>query len=236
MSTATELPCSSSPGNQATLSELCRSRQSRHFSHIADCAVIRGSPATYARFIMSNQGKKKKSKFVDPMEKSKEQEEAELSALKADIADEKQKKENIEWSNQELEKSVRAMEQNVIQLESGNLEADDSQIKQKYDNQKQLNIQLAEQKRWLEHELEQVKLKIQNEKMNLVPDPFALDWDALSETEMKRLVGQLEKTRNDLRSDLRCVCIIDILLIKDQTDNFIHLAYGITEQNVFHLI
>merc|ERR1740129_983761 len=39
--------------------------------------------------------------------------------------------------------------------------------------------------------------------MNLVPDPFALDWDALSETEMKRLVVQLEKTRNDLRSDLR---------------------------------
>ena len=150
-----------------------------------------------------SQGKKKKSKFIDPMEKSKEQEEAELAALKADISDEKTKKENIEWSNQELEKSVRAMEQNVIQLESGNLEADDSQIKQKYDNQKQLNIQLAEQKRWLEHELEQVKLKIQNEKMNLVPDPFALDWDALSETEMKRLVGQLEKTRNDLRSDLR---------------------------------
>ena len=155
-----------------------------------------------------SQGKKKKSKFIDPMEKSKEQEEAELAALKADISDEKTKKENIEWSNQELEKSVRAMEQNVIQLESGNLEADDSQIKQKYDNQKQLNIQLAEQKRWLEHELEQVKLKIQNEKMNLVPDPFALDWDALSETEMKRLVGQLEKTRNDLRSDLRCVSLI----------------------------
>ena len=95
------------------------------------------------------------------------------------------------------------MESNVIQLEAGNLEADDSEIKQKYDNQKQLNIQLSEQKRWLEHELEQIKLKIQNEKMNLVPDPFALDWDALSETEMKRLVVQLEKTRNDLRSDLR---------------------------------
>ena len=95
------------------------------------------------------------------------------------------------------------MENNVIQLEAGNLEADDSEVKQKYDNQKQLNIQLSEQKRWLEHELEQIKLKIQNEKMNLVPDPFALDWDALSETEMKRLVVQLEKTRNDLRSDLR---------------------------------
>ena len=51
------------------------------------------------------------------------------------------------------------MENNVIQLEAGNLEADDSEIKQKYDNQKQLNIQLAEQKRWLEHELEQIKLK-----------------------------------------------------------------------------
>jgi hypothetical protein len=35
------------------------------------------------------------------------------------------------------------MENNVIQLEAGNLEADDSEIKQKYDNQKQLNIQLG---------------------------------------------------------------------------------------------
>ena len=40
------------------------------------------------------------------------------------------------------------MEANVIQLEAGNLEADDSEIKRKYDNQRQLNIQLAEQKRW----------------------------------------------------------------------------------------
>ena len=44
----------------------------------------------------------------------------------------------------------------------------------------------------------QIKLKIQNEKMNPLPDPFALDWDNLSETEMKRLVGQLEKTKQDL--------------------------------------
>ena len=28
-----------------------------------------------------------------------------------------------------------------------------------------------------------------------------LDWDSLSETELKRLVGQLEKTRNDLKFD-----------------------------------
>ena len=35
------------------------------------------------------------------------------------------------------------METNVIQLEAGNLEADDSEIKQKYDNQKQLNIQAS---------------------------------------------------------------------------------------------
>ena len=48
------------------------------------------------------------------------------------------------------------MEKNVMQLESGNLEADDSEIKQKFDNQRQLNVQLQEQKRWLEHELEQV--------------------------------------------------------------------------------
>ena len=127
------------------------------------------------------------------------------------------------------------MEANVIALESGNPEADDSEMKQKYDNQKQLNVQLQgrlrslgcaiprphfrgsgidsrnlglnyliqEQKRWLEHELEQVKLKIQNDKLLQIPDPFSLDWDNLSETELKRLVGQLEKTRSDLKSDLR---------------------------------
>ena len=50
----------------------------------------------------------------------------------------------------------------------------------------------------LVHSISGVKLKIQNEKLNPLPDPFALDWDNLSETEMKRLVGQLEKTRADL--------------------------------------
>ena len=49
------------------------------------------------------------------------------------------------------------MERNVYQLESGNYDFDDSEIKQKYDNQKQLNAQLQEQKRWLEHELEEVR-------------------------------------------------------------------------------
>jgi hypothetical protein len=158
--------------------------------------------------------KKPKKKLEDPMKKSRELEEAELAGLRIDIEDEQKKKDSISWSNAELEKNVRSMEMNVIQLESGNLEADDSEIKLKYDNQRQLNIQLAEQKRWLEHELEQIKLKIQNEKMNPLPDPFALDWDALSETEMKRLVGQLEKTRNDLRSDLRSAfvsCVFTVL-------------------------
>ena len=51
--------------------------------------------------------------------------------------------------------------------------------------------------------MEQVKLKIQNDKLLQIPDPFSLDWDNLSETELKRLVGQLEKTRSDLKSDLR---------------------------------
>ena len=48
-----------------------------------------------------------------------------------------------------------------------------------------------------------MKLKIQNDKLLQIPDPFSLDWDNLSETELKRLVGQLEKTRSDLKSDLR---------------------------------
>ena len=59
-------------------------------------------------------------------------------------------------------------------------------------------MQLMEQKRWLEHELEEIKLKIQNDKSHPLPD-MLLDWDSLSETELKRLVGQLEKTRNDLK-------------------------------------
>ena len=42
--------------------------------------------------------------------------------------------------------------------------------------QRQLNIQLQEQKRWLEHELEQIKLKIQTERQNPIPDPFSFDW------------------------------------------------------------
>ena len=53
--------------------------------------------------------------------------------------------------------SVNLMERTVSELEAGNYDADDSEIKHRYDNQRQLNIQLQEQKRWLEHELEQVR-------------------------------------------------------------------------------
>ncbi len=39
----------------------------------------------------------------------------------------------------------------------GNFEAEDSEAKQKYDAQVQINLQLQEQKKWLEHELEEVR-------------------------------------------------------------------------------
>ena len=84
----------------------------------------------------------------------------------------------LEWTNAELEKTVRMMERNVIAMEAGNHETDDSDAKQKYEGQKQLNIQLMEQKRWLEHELEEIKLKIQNDKSHPLPD-MLLDWDSL---------------------------------------------------------
>ena len=58
----------------------------------------------------------------------------------------------IEWTNMELEKTVRMMERNVIAMESGNHETDDSDAKQKYEGQKQLNIQLMEQKRWAKYQ------------------------------------------------------------------------------------
>jgi hypothetical protein len=52
----------------------------------------------------------------------------------------------------------------------------------------------------------QIKLKIQSDRMNPVPD-MLLDWDKLSETELKRLVSQLEKTRNDLRYAALTACL-----------------------------
>jgi len=60
------------------------------------------------------------------------------------------------------------MERNVFELESGNYDFDDSEIKQRYDNQRQLNVQLQEQKHWLEHELEEVhkeKITVQSHKI-----------------------------------------------------------------------
>jgi len=133
---------------------------------------------------------------------TKDDTDAEIERIKAEIETEQKSKETIEWTNMELEKTVRMMERNVIAMEAGNHETDDSDAKQKYEGQKQLNIQLMEQKRWLEHELEEIKLKIQNDKSHPLPD-MLLDWDSLSETELKRLVGQLEKTRNDLKGDIR---------------------------------
>ena len=42
---------------------------------------------------------------------------------------EQKTKDTVEWSNVELERSVRAMEANVLQLEAGNHEADDSEVR-----------------------------------------------------------------------------------------------------------
>ncbi len=86
-----------------------------------------------------------------------------VESLKKDLESEAKAKDQVEWSNVELERSVRAMEANVLQLEAGNHEADDSETRLRYENQRQLNVQLQEQKRWLEHELEQVLKDICNQ-------------------------------------------------------------------------
>ena len=54
---------------------------------------------------------------------------------------------------------------------------------------------------YLTLELQYLTWQQQNEKIRMIPDPFALDWDALSETEMKRLVQQLETTLVEIRFD-----------------------------------
>lgn len=36
---------------------------------------------------------------------------------------------------------------------------------------------------------------MKNDRQNLVPDPFMMDWDNLSEAELKKLVTQLERSR-----------------------------------------
>ena len=48
------------------------------------------------------------------------------------------------------------MSYQFLNLCSGNIEGEDSEPKQKYESQKQMNLQLLEQKKWLEHELEEV--------------------------------------------------------------------------------
>ena len=94
-------------------------------------------------------------------DQTKKNEEDEIEQLKKELEFEQKSKDTADWSNDELERSVKAMERNVQALENGNLEADDSEVKVKYDNQRQLNVQLQEQKRWLEHELEQVQRLLQ---------------------------------------------------------------------------
>ena len=89
-------------------------------------------------------------------EKAKKAEEEEIEKLRRDIEMERKAQNEVNLDNSELERSVRLLERSVMELEAGNLSADDSEIKQRYDHQRQLNIQLQEQKRWLEHELEQV--------------------------------------------------------------------------------
>ena len=55
----------------------------------------------------------------------------------------------------------------VFALDSNDIEDDNTSA-----------LQLMEQKRWLEHELEEIKLKIQNDKSHPLPD-MLLDWDSL---------------------------------------------------------
>ena len=104
--------------------------------------------------------KKRQSAFQLNDEKFKREEEEEIIRLKKEIELEKQAQNDANFDNNALERSVRMLERSVMELEAGNLSADDSEIKVKYDNQRQLNVQLQEQKRWLEHELEQVRRKM----------------------------------------------------------------------------
>ena len=71
---------------------------------------------------------------------TKDDTDAEIERIKAEIETEQKSKETIEWTNMELEKTVRMMERNVLAMEAGNHETDDSDAKQKYEGQKQLNI------------------------------------------------------------------------------------------------
>ena len=64
-----------------------------------------------------------------------------------------QSKETAEWSQDELERSVSAIQHYVEALENRNLDDPGGSSKVKYDKQGHLE----EQKRWLEHEWEEVR-------------------------------------------------------------------------------
>ena len=68
----------------------------------------------------------------------------------------------------------------------------------------------------------QIKMKIQSDKQSLIPDAFMLDWDNLSETELKRLVVQLEKTRGDVMLDLRDAQVPITMLVHSKTYTLIY--------------
>ena len=74
---------------------------------------------------LSSQGTMSKPKIKVEKEKDAADEEPTIEELKKEIEAEQKSKDTVEWSNVELERSVRAMEANVIALESGNPEADD---------------------------------------------------------------------------------------------------------------
>ena len=58
--------------------------------------------------------KKKPKKIEDPMQKTREQEEAEIAALKADIEEEQKKHDSMTWNNNELEKQVRTYHNHLL--------------------------------------------------------------------------------------------------------------------------
>ena len=76
-------------------------------------------------------------------------------------------------------------------------------------------------------------MKIQSDKQSLIPDAFMLDWDNLSETELKRLVVQLEKTRGDVMLDLRDAQVSITLSNPQDKQNVICVELGGESKYIF---
>ncbi|XP_031556749.1 coiled-coil domain-containing protein 169-like [Actinia tenebrosa] len=118
----------------------------------------------------------------------------EIERLKAEIQQEKQMKDMLEESSEDLEKTIGEMQE-----KSETAGEEDNEWKTRFETQQQMNNQLEKQILLLRDKLEQMKIPSRDGK----PGNKLKTYNGLSDTEIRKLMRQMERDKLTLEGQLR---------------------------------